>query len=193
MASSIMENRELRRQQLMDAAITLAAEGNELTVTAIARQAGISRASVYEYFSSTADLITDLVVEEMESHYKALSDAISLSADPVVQLDFWIRTALEYSADGRHLLIKSFSTVTPPDFRRDEITLGHRKLMTTLANPLVAMGFSNPRQPAHYIQNIVDSATTIIDSGNEKELEIQNAIIFAQAGVRALLLKQINN
>lgn len=177
----------------MDAAIKLALQESEITVTAVAREAGISRASVYEYFSSPADLITELVVEEMESHYTALNNAISDTNDPFAQLESWIRTALEYSADGRHLLIKSFSTVTPPDFRRDEVTLGHRKLMSTLANPLVAMGFSNPRQPASYIQNIVDSATTRIDSGNEKELEIQNAITFAMAGLRALLLNATIN
>jgi AcrR family transcriptional regulator len=37
-----------------------------VTVAAVAKRAGISRSLVYEYFSSSADLIADLVLEELE-------------------------------------------------------------------------------------------------------------------------------
>ena len=52
-APSIVEHRELRRQQLISAALELAlGEGAEaVTVAAVAKKAGLARSSIYEYFA----------------------------------------------------------------------------------------------------------------------------------------------
>jgi AcrR family transcriptional regulator len=187
-AGSLLENREFRRQQLVSAALELAVESGveAVTISAVAKRAGISRASVYEYFSSSADLITDLIVEEMDIYSNRLQNAIKNSDDPYLQIELWIREALQYIADGRHLLVKSLSTITPPEFRQEEVKAGHRKLMATFIEPLSRIGIANPRAAAALLQSTIDATAIRIDSGNPVEAEIQQAIKFALAGLRAL-------
>jgi AcrR family transcriptional regulator len=187
-ANSLIENRELRRQQLVGAALELAVEGGveAVTISAVAKRAGISRASVYEYFSSSADLITDLIVEEMDLYANRLQNAVMKSDDPYIQIELWIREALQYIADGRHLLAKSLSTVTPPEFRQEEVKTGHRKLMATFIDPLSKLGIANARAAAALLQSTIDATAIRIDSGHPVEAEIQQAVTFALAGLRAL-------
>ena len=66
-APTLALHRELRRQQLMSAALELALSNgaDSITVAAVAAKAGLARSSIYEYFASSADLVADLVIEEL--------------------------------------------------------------------------------------------------------------------------------
>ncbi len=83
-AATIGENREMRRQQLMSAALELAMSkgAGAITVAAVAQKAGLARSSIYEYFSSSADLVADLVIEELDYYTVRLGQAISGATDP---------------------------------------------------------------------------------------------------------------
>ena len=192
-ANSILENREIRRQQLVGAALSIALTQNveAITISAVAKKAGLSRASVYEYFSSTADLITDLIVDEMDHYAARLENAMKNAHDPFEQLQLWIREALLYAADGRHMLVKSLSTVTTPEFRREEVAKGHRKLLATFLAPINEIGFANPQAAAALLQSVIDATSIRIDSGNPEEEEIQHATSFALAGLRSLNVTRI--
>jgi AcrR family transcriptional regulator len=189
-AATIVENREMRRQQLIDAALSLAiSKGAEsVTVTAVARKAGLSRSAIYEYFSSSADLIADLILDELELYTNRLSRAVDATSDPFNQIEQWITEALKYIADGRHLLVKSLNSITTPEFRKEEIGMAHRRMLATIINPMQLVGFKDLQGAMAYVQSVVDAASIRIDSGKEKELEIQNAKNFALAGLRALAL-----
>ena len=187
-APSIAEHRELRRHQLISAAMELAIEGGAeaVTVSAVAQKAGLSRSSIYEYFSSSADLIADLVVEELDYFTARLAEAIKDATDPFEKIELWIAEGLRYVEDGRHMLVKSLNTVSTPEFRKEEIALGHRRLISPLRQALSETGIKEIASAAAFLQSVTDSASTRIDAGNEAELEIQNAVTFALAGLRAL-------
>ena len=178
----------MRRQQLVDAALSIALEGGaeSVTVTAVAKKAGLSRAAIYEYFSSSADLITDLILEELDIYSNRLEKAVDPAADSFTQLEQWITEALRYIADGRHLLVKSLNAIATPEFRKEEISIAHKRMMGTIISPMAKIGFKDLYAAISYVQSIVDTASIRIDSGKEKELEIQNATKFAIAGLRAL-------
>ncbi|MEI8066028.1 MAG: TetR/AcrR family transcriptional regulator [Actinomycetes bacterium] len=188
-APNLAAHREFRRQQLVTAAMELAlAEGaSAITVAAVAQKAGLSRSSIYEYFSSSADLVADLVVEELDYYTLRLADAIKDAEDPFEKLSLWIAEGLRYVADGRHMLVKSLNTVTTPDYRKEEIALGHRKLIAPLREALVAAGISDVATATAYISSVTDAASIRIESGNDSEPEIRNATLFAIAGLRALV------
>ena len=187
-ASNIVAHRELRREQLMAAAIELAVnEGAQaITVAAVANKAGLSRSSIYEYFSSSADLVADLVIEELAHYSNRLADAIKGVTDPYEMISLWIEEGLRYVVDGRHMLVKSLNTVTPPEFRREEIAAGHRNLLAPLRIALNETGISDIRGASAFLSSVTDAASSRIESGNDEELEIHNAKIFAIAGLRAL-------
>ena len=187
-APTLVAHRELRRQQLMAAAMELAISGgaSAITVAAVAQKAGLSRSSIYEYFSSSADLVADLVMEELDYYTLRLADAIKGATDPFEMISLWIAEGLRYVEDGRHMLVKSLNTVNTPAYRKEEIAMGHRKLVAPLREALAATGITDIQGAAAFISSVTDAASVRIESGNAAELEIQNATIFAIAGLRAL-------
>ena len=187
-APTVAQHRELRRQQLIDAAMELAlASGAEsITVAAVAAKAGLARSSIYEYFASSADLVADLVLEELDYYTGRLAQAISGATDPYTRIELWITESLRYVADGRHMLVKSLNTINTPTSRKEEILMGHRRMMAPLQDSLIEVGISNVRVAAALLASVTDAAAIRIDAGNEAELEIQSAVAFALAGLRAL-------
>jgi AcrR family transcriptional regulator len=178
----------LRRQQLISAALELAlGEGAEaVTVAAIAKKAGLARSSIYEYFASSADLIADLILEELDYYSNRLAVAIVDATDPFEKIEHWIAEGLRYVADGRHMLVKSLNTISTPEFRKEEIAMGHRKMIAPLHQALVETGIKDPAAAAAFLSSVTDAASIRIDAGNDAELEIQRASTFALAGLRAL-------
>jgi AcrR family transcriptional regulator len=187
-AATVVEQRQMRQRQLIDAALAIALESGaaNITVAAVAKRAGLARSSMYEYFSSSADLIADLVIEELALYQKRLAQAVKGTEDPYQHIELWIAEALQYVVDGRHMLIKSLNAAAIPDFRRDEISQGHRNLMTTISAPLQEIGLTDIRGAMSYLQNTIEAASVRIESGSDSELEIRSAQIYAIAGLRAL-------
>ena len=166
--------------------LALAGGADSITVAAVAVKAGLARSSIYEYFASSADLVTDLVIEELESYSRQLSQAVSGVTEPFLRIELWISESLRYVADGRHMLIKSLNTISTPDERREEILLGHRRMMAPLQQSLIQTGIADVKGAAALLASVTDAASIRIDAGNEAELEIQRAVTFALAGLRAL-------
>ena len=187
-APTVVLHRELRRQQLMDAAMGLAlASGAEsITVAAVAAKAGLARSSIYEYFASSADLVADLVLEELDYYTQRLATATQGAQDPFERIELWISESLRYVADGKHMLVKSLNTINTPDARKDEILMGHRRMMAPLQEALVQTGVGDVRIAAALLSSVTDAASIRIDAGNDAELEIQSAVAFALAGLRVL-------
>ena len=187
-AATVVEQRQMRQRQLIDAALSIALESGaaNITVAAVAKRAGLARSSMYEYFSSSADLIADLVIEELALYQKRLAQAVKGTEDPYQHIELWIAEALQYVVDGRHMLIKSLNAAAIPDFRRDEISQGHRNLMSTISAPLQEIGLTDIRGAMSYLQNTIEAASVRIESGSDSELEIRSAQIYAIAGLRAL-------
>ena len=186
---TIVEQRKMRQRQLMDAALSLAIEGgiDSVTVSAVAKKAGLSRSSIYEYFSSSADLIADLIMEEMAYYNQRLLKAVNEVEDPYVYIELWIAEALQYVVDGRHLLVKSLNSVTTPNFRKSDIAQGHKQLMATITKPLSTIGLDDLTLGLTYLQGTIDAASVRIESGNEPAPEIHYAQKYALAGLKALV------
>jgi hypothetical protein len=85
------------------------------------------------------------------------------------------------------MLDKSLNIISTPEYRKEEISLGHRKLLAPLRKALTETGIKDPQSAAAFLQGVTDAASVRIDAGNNAELEIQNATNFALAGLRALV------
>lgn len=188
-AATVVEQRQMRQRQLMDAALSLALEGgvDAITVSAVAKRAGLSRSSIYEYFASSADLIADLVVEEMAHYSSRLLIAVGNVEEPYEYIELWIAEALQYITDGRHMLVKSLNIANTPSYRKSDIAQGHKNLMATIIKPLEIIGLSDLGMALAYLQNTIEAAAVRIESGNEATLEIASAQKYAIAGLRALV------
>ena len=185
---TLAQHRDWRRNQLIEAAASIALEsgGSAVTVAAVAQRAGLSRTSVYEYFGSSADLIADLVLEELNNFAQYLQEAVAHTEQPVESITAWIESALTYIADGRHLLAKALNATSLPQERTAAIGSAHRALLAPLVSGLSAMGVKDTQRALLFIQAITDASTKRIEGGQDAEAEIKSATAFCISGLASI-------
>jgi AcrR family transcriptional regulator len=182
---TLAEHRDWRRSQLIDAAASIAMEsgGAAITVAAVAQRAGLSRTSVYEYFGSGSELVADLVIDELGSFAETLNAAVADCTDPQCIVTCWVKGALTYIADGRHLLAKALNATAMPQSRSQQIGVAHRALMAPLVKAVTDLGIKDAHRALSFIQAITDASTKRIESGHDAEEEIAYATTFCINGL----------
>jgi AcrR family transcriptional regulator len=185
---TLAQHRDWRRGQLIESAAAIAIEsgGAAITVAAVAQRAGLSRTSVYEYFSSSSDLVADLVIDELENFASVLEAAVGDCEDPFKCIESWVSAALQYIADGRHLLAKALNATSLPQDRAAAIGAAHRALLAPLSKALTQIGVKDIAQALAYIQATTDVATKRIEAGHDAEAEITTATAFCTSGLASL-------
>jgi len=182
---TLAQHRDWRRNQLIEAAASIALEsgGAAVTVAAVAQRAGLSRTSVYEYFGSGSELVADLVIDELGTFAATLNEAVSDCSDPQCIVTCWIKGALEYIADGRHLLAKALNATSMPQSRAQQIGMAHRVLMAPLVKAVEELGVKDTQRALSFIQAITDASAKRIESGHDAEGEIAYATSFCINGL----------
>ena len=185
----LASHRDWRRNQLISAATQIALEESSasISIAAVAARAGLSRTSVYEYFSSSQDLVADLLIEELKNFGELLRFAIENVSDPIAALTIWIETSLNYVGDGRHLLAKSLHATTLPRERNSEIGAAHRQMLAPLSKTFASLGITDTARALAQLQAITDVATRRIESGvSTAQEEIAVTTDFYISGIKAL-------
>lgn len=182
---TLAEHRDWRRNQLIEAAASIALEsgGAAITVAAVAQRAGLSRTSVYEYFGSGSELVADLVIDELNSFAETLKCAVADCVDAQCIVTCWVKGALTYIADGRHLLAKALNATAMPQSRTQQISMAHRALMAPLMKAVTELGVKDAQRALAFIQAITDTSTKRIESGHDAENEIAYATSFCINGL----------
>lgn len=182
---TLAEHRDWRRNQLIEAAASIAMEsgGAAITVAAVAQRAGLSRTSVYEYFGSGSELVADLVIDELGSFANTLNAAVADCTDEQCIVTCWVKGALTYIADGRHLLAKALNATAMPQSRSQQIGIAHRALMAPLVKAVTDLGVKDSQRALAFIQAITDASTKRIESGHDAEEEIAYATSFCINGL----------
>lgn len=182
-APTVAEHREQRRDALIAAAASTLREDGIVTMATVAKRTGLSRSAVYEYYRSAADLIADVVVDEMTAWIDHLSGAVTGIEDPRERLERWMREALAYVADGRHVLVRAAGDASLPPVRRAQVQSLHRELAAPIHSALVELGVADAERVTSYVWGVIESATRRIDGGRPATDEVDAAIAFALAGV----------
>lgn len=186
--STLAQHRDWRRNQLIEAAASIALEsgGDAVTVAAVAQRAGLSRTSVYEYFGSGSELVADLVIDELTSFAQSLNGAVTDCADAQCVINCWVKGALVYIADGRHLLAKALNAAAMPQSRAMQIGIAHRALLAPLVRAVEDLGVTDTARALAFIQAITDASTKRIESGHDAEAEIAYATAFCINGLTGI-------
>ena len=164
-APTVAENRELRREALMGAAATLIQRRGAFTMSEVAREVGLSRSAVYEYYSSASDLIADVLVDELTAWRDSLAATARPDASPRERVHRWLEAVLAYVVDGRHALLRAAASIELPASRKVEVGELHRELIAPLAEALVASGSPDPEREARYVWGVVEVAIGRIENG----------------------------
>ncbi len=183
-APSIAEHREARRDSLLAAAAQLMLAGTPFTVAQVASEVGLSRSAVYEYYASAADLIADVLVDEMALWVDEMSPMVAAEKDPLARIETWVRGVLGYVKDGRHILVKSAGSVELPEARRAQVSSMHRELVAPLVQALTELEVADVRQYSAFCWGVLDSAITRVESQGFDSISEGDAVMaFIKTGL----------
>jgi AcrR family transcriptional regulator len=183
-APSIAEHREARRDALLAAATQLMLSGTPFTVAQVATEVGLSRSAVYEYYASAADLVADVLVDEMALWVDEISPMVEAENEPLARIETWVRGVLGYVKDGRHVLVKSAGSVELPEARRVQVTSMHRELVAPLVQALTELEVPDIRQYSAFCWGVLDSAIMRVESqGCDAVAEGDAVMVFITSGV----------
>jgi AcrR family transcriptional regulator len=186
-AATVAEHRARQRAALLRAAEDLLiAEGYDaLTFAAVAKRAGLARSSVYDYFTSTDDLVASLVEQVLPRWLTRLSEQMGRARTPRTRLTAYVRTQLEMVVDGSHQLAVVLARVPLSSEARVRIAAVHQRFAPNINEVLADLGHRDPRSGAAYVQAVVNEATRQLHAGAEPNATIRAAIAFALGGVGA--------
>jgi len=186
-APTVAEHREQRRAALLEAAAALILREGTFTVAEVATEVGLSRSAVYEYYNSAADLIADVLVDELAEWSATLVSATESVAEPHARIRAWVQAVLEYVRDGRHALVRAAGSVDLPPTRRAQVQAQHRDLIQPLSAAVTELGVDDPAAVAGLVWGVVDAAIARIEAGmTTAEREMSVVLDFIQGGLDAL-------
>lgn len=164
-ARTTREQRDWRREQLLSVALELALESpsREISMTQLAKRAGLSRTSVYEYFASSSDVVTQVLIQELEQYQHILDEAIARETDPEEKVRSWIEASLRYVTSGDHLLARGMGAIST---NPESVTLfrkKHQSLLSPLAEVFATLGVTDPMRALTFTQAVVDIAAKNIE------------------------------
>ena len=185
---TVAENREHRRESLLIAAASLMQRGGGFTVAEVAREVGLSRSAVYEYYSSAAELIADVLVDELTAWSASLGEATDPTWSPRDRVHAWIQGVLSYVVDGRHALLRSAGSIELPSERRDDLQLLHLSVIAPLVDALVSAHSPDPVRDARFVWGVVDAAIHRIEGGEcVPDDEIRAVVAFIDGALASTL------
>jgi AcrR family transcriptional regulator len=187
-AATVAENREQRKDALLRAAATLIQRGGSFTVAEVAKEVGLSRTAVYEYYSSAAELIADVLIDELTAWSQSLAAQTDPAASPVDRTHAWITGVLTYVVDGRHALLRSAGSIELPESRREGVQALHLAVISPLVDTLAAAGSMDSVRDARFVWGVVDVAIHRIEAGEcEPQQEIRAVIAFVDGALGNML------
>lgn len=187
-APTVAENREQRRAALLGAAADLTLRSGTFTVAEVTAEVGLSRSAFYEYYSSAADLVADVLIDELDHWRDTLSTATAAATTAPDRVTAWITSVLAYVADGRHALLRAAGALELPQHRRDEVQRRHRALVQPLTDALEDLGVPDATLAAALVWGAVDAMVARIESGALTVEEAGPVVVgFVHGGLRALV------
>lgn len=132
-------------------------------MSSLAKRAGLSRTSVYEYFSSSSDVITHVLIQELEEYGEILSRAIETTEDGSERIRAWIEASLRYVTSGDHLLARGMGSIATSPETISLFRSKHQALLEPLALVFTQLGVKDTHRALNFTQAIVDIAAKNIE------------------------------
>ena len=165
-APTVAEHNAQRRAAILDAAVAILAEqgAGELTPAAVAAATGLARSSVYQYYSSTAELIAAGVEETFRRNIAHLEAGLAGVRSPAKRLRAYLDSALEAAAAG-HEPMSLYASVDLPDPCRVALHDLHRQATEPLVEALTDLGVDDPQGVAQFIGGVISAGAAQIGAG----------------------------
>lgn len=159
-AATVAEHREQTERAILDAARRLlATEGTALTLSQVAREAGMARTNLYQYYASLDALLDALVVDLFPRWAERVNAAMDATADRGGRVIAYAVANLELVAEGEHAVLRGLAVNAP-----SQLTEVSKALHDDLRRPLdEALG--GDTMAAELVQAWVYAGSRMIEDG----------------------------
>lgn len=184
-APTLAQHRDNRRTSLLRAGHELitTAGPRGVTMAAVAARAGLSRPAAYEYFDSTADLLSAVVLEQMAGWRTEVMTALADVSDPAERVRRYVAISMDLFTEGSHEIMALLSAETLPATTRRELGKVHGELAAPLAQTLDELGAADPYIATMLAQGAVEAAARSVRSGTDVSALVDEVSRFIIAGV----------
>jgi len=158
-------------------------------MTAVAARAGLSRTAVYEYFTSTDELVAVVLSDQMVPWQEALRQRLHAAPPETGDLDtvrIYVEVAMGLVADGHHSLVVLLTMDTLTEDVRHRLSAAHTAVAAPVGKALAQIGIRDVDQATNYVHAAIEAAARRITPGQDARAEIAAVTAFTVAGVRAL-------
>lgn len=158
-----------------------------VTMSALAEATGLSRPAIYQYFSSSAHVLGELVLNDMADLSNEVERIVGAIEEPTEQIRAWIHYCLAYLSTGEHQAIMTIGRSSLPDEHLGVIKAMHGFFMEQLVRPLEQLGVEDARSLCGMIYGAVSAAAGRIAEGGEFLTEARLLETFVDAGLESTL------
>lgn len=155
-----------------------------VTMSTLAEMSGLSRPAVYQYFSSSAHVLAELVLNDMADLSNDLERLLGGIENPRERVRTWIHYCVAYLSTGEHQAIMGISHHALPVETIGVIRAMHGLFMEQLSSPLRELGIEKPESLTGLIYAAVAAAAQRIAQGADALQESRTLEVFVDAGIR---------
>ncbi|MBK8867846.1 MAG: TetR/AcrR family transcriptional regulator [Actinomycetales bacterium] len=183
-APTVAEHNAMRRRQVVDAAALVLSEvgAAAFTPAAVAKQAGLARSSMYQYYPSTDALLGAAVAEMLERSRDRMIAAVAAADTPAERVTAYVREAIDDATSG-HATIPDLSGMHMPEVCREGVRALHDELLAPLREALQDAEVDNPEMASVLVRGLVNAAVSAAKHGAPREALTTATIDFVLRGV----------
>ncbi|MCI4656728.1 TetR/AcrR family transcriptional regulator [Cryobacterium zhongshanensis] len=184
-APTVAEHRVRQREALLNAAKELLIEGGVSAVTpaAVGAAAGLSRPSVYEYFSSGADILTAVIEDAFPRGNAELQSALDSVTSPAERLNVYVRVTLRLAAEGVHRPAAALAAAQLPAECLARLSELHREQAAPFLEALRDLEVPELTITARLLRGVLEAAMAAIESGASLPVVTERTLVFVRSAV----------
>ncbi|WP_112491049.1 TetR/AcrR family transcriptional regulator [Streptomyces bacillaris] len=177
-ASTVAEHRAQQREVLIGAAIDILVNEGATAVTpaAVGARAGLARSSVYQYFDSSAALLSTITEEAFRRSNEALSQALAAAEGPLERVEAFFRQSLRLGADGAHRPAVALMNVGLPPACQQRLMELHLEQVEPFRAAVRELGVPEPALTADLIAGMLHTALAAVDNGTPLDTVTQRTL-----------------
>jgi AcrR family transcriptional regulator len=184
-APTVAEHRVRQRDALLRAATELLVSGgvNAVTPAAVGAAAGLARPSVYQYFSSGADILAAVIEDAFPRANASLRSALDQVNGPAERLDEYVRVTLRLAAEGAHRPAAALAAAQLPRECLARLEELHHEQAAPFMEALQELGVPELMLTVRLLGGALEAAMGAIESGASLAVVTERTLSLVRSAV----------
>ncbi|MEU3073198.1 TetR/AcrR family transcriptional regulator [Streptomyces laurentii] len=177
-APTVAEHRAQQREALIEAAIDILVNEGATAVTpaAVGARAGLARSSVYQYFDSSAALLSTITEEAFRRSNEALARALATADSPLERVEAFFGESLRLGAEGAHRPAAALMDAGLPPACLRRLRELHLEQVEPFRAAVRQLGVPEPALTADLIAGMLHTALSAVEQGAPLDTVTERAL-----------------